>query len=211
MSLNSMLAAAQGGAFYKNAGATVGLGEADAKAAISAMAPAIAEKLKAKAEADPEAFDALLDLLEEGGDSSDLDDVDAMTGAEALSDGAQILEDLYGAKGAGALSSHAPDLPAGARTKLAAISATSVLAALAASQPQQVADVPEEKSGGGFFAVIFAAIFKGLLQGASRQLAPKRRRRRSYGYSYATRRRTPRRRTRRPGLDSVFDAILKNR
>jgi hypothetical protein len=208
MSLASMFNSAQGGAFYRNAAATAGVSEADARTAITAMAPAIAARLKTKSADDPDAFEALLDLLEEGGD---LDDVEATTGAEALSDGAQILQDLYGAKAASGLDADVRNLSEEARNKLSAISATAVLAALAASQPQAVASAEAAPAAGGIMAVIWAALVKGLLQALGRQFAPKRRRRRRTGYSYMTGRRPARRRTRKPTLDAVFDAILKNR
>jgi hypothetical protein len=212
MSLASMFNSAQGGAFYRNAAATAGVSEADARTAITAMAPAIAARLKTKSADDPDAFEALLDLLEEGGD---LDDVEATTGAEALSDGAQILQDLYGAKAASGLDADVRNLSEEARNKLSAISATAVLAALAASQPQAVASADASPAGqgasNGIMAVIWAALVKGLLQALGRQFAPKRRRRRRTGYSYLAGRRPARRRTRKPTLDAVFDAIMKNR
>jgi hypothetical protein len=207
MSLISMLSAAQGGQFFANAGIAAGISQAQARSAISAMAPAIATKLKAKASDNPDAFDALLDLLEEGGD---LDDVEALTGAEGLSDGAEILKDLYGSDDGAALALHAADLSKPQLKSVAAISATSVLASLAASQPATLASDTGDTGGGGggLLATIIAAITKGLVQGAARQLAPKRRRRRRYGYSYGYAR-PRRRRTRRPPLDQIFDAILK--
>lgn len=207
MAITDILAAAQGGQYFATAGAACGLEETAARRAISKFAPAIAAKLKDKAAADPEAFDALLDLLEEGGDSSDLDDADAMTGAEAQSDGAAILDDLYGSKAA---ALKALGAKSEAEEKAAALSATGVLAALAASNAATLTSDPAKASegGGGILSIIIAAILKGLMQGAARQLAPKRRRRR---YTYATRRRTTRRRTRRPGLDDIFRDILTGR
>lgn len=211
MAIVDILAAAQGGRFFANAGKTAGVSEAEAKAAISDLAPAIAAKLKDKAANDPDAFDQLLDLLEEGGDSTDLDNVDAMTGSEALSDGGAILEDLYGSRSAAAsvLSKIAPSVDGKSLDTLGAISATSVLASLAAANASTLAsDASQAQSGGGgLLSIIIAALMKGLMQGARRQLAPKRRRRRSYGYYYGQKR-PKRRRTRRPGLDDVFRDIL---
>jgi hypothetical protein len=214
MAITDILAAAQNGAYFSNAAAACDITEAQARAAMTIMAPRIAEKLRAKAAADPDAFDALLDILEEGGDSSDLDDVDAMTGAEAQSDGAEILKDLYGSGDAATKALSSSGLSGPALSKTAALSATGVLAALAASNaqtlaaPQTVADTGS--GGGGFFSILIAALLKGLLQGASRQLAPKRRRRRRTYYSTA-RRRTTKRRTSRPGLDDVFRDLLGSR
>jgi hypothetical protein len=218
MALLEFLSSAQNGRYFATAGAAAGLSEDVAKSAMTALAPAIAEKLKDKAGRDPDAFDQLLDLLEEGGDSSDLDDAEAMTGAEALSDGAAILTDLYGSPGAAtkALGALAPDVGEDALNKIGAISATSVLAVLAASNAQALAGETRQVagtgsnagSGGGFFSVIIAALLKGLMQGASRQLAPKRRRRRNYSSYYGQRRPARRRRTRRPGLDDIFKSVL---
>jgi hypothetical protein len=213
MAISDILAAAQAGQFHANAAQACGLSPAEAKAVINRCAPAIAAQLKDKAAADPEAFDALLDLLEEGGDSSDLDDVDAMTGAEAIEDGKQILNDLYGSAAAAA---KALKLTGDGEQRLAAISATGVLAALSASNANTLMGANTATSdtgggGGGFISIIIGALLKGLLQGAGRQLAPKRRRRtRRYSYS-STRRRTTRKRTRRPGLDDIFRDILGSR
>jgi hypothetical protein len=217
MAIIDILSAAQGGAFFRNVATAVGVDEAAAEKAISTIAPAIAAKLKDKASADPEAFESLLDLLEDG-DGSDINDPDAITGGEALSDGKEILADLYGSPDAAhsAIAKLAPGLDTSAVSKLGAISATSVLAALAASNAQslstdtaQAADTGS--SGGGFLSMIIAAIVKGLMQGASRQLAPKRRRRRSYSsYGYG-RRRPVRRRKRSIGLDDVFREVLGGR
>jgi hypothetical protein len=225
MAIVDTLAAAQGGRFFANAGKAAGVAESDARAAISALAPAIAEKLKDKAESDPDAFDQLLDLLEEGGDNTDLDDADAMTGAEALEDGGAILDDLYGSRAAAtaALGKVAPVTGHGLDT-LSAISATSVLAALAASNAQALAGSSEpaeadaggsgSAAGGGLMAVIMAALIKGLTSGVLKSLGVRQRRRprRRYGYYYGYGRRPPRRRRkRRPGIDTIFRDVLGGR
>ena len=135
-----------------------------------------------------------------------------MTGAEALRDGTAVLDDLYGSP---AKANEALGASDEGKAKAAALSAVAVLAVLAASNAQtltggaaQAADTGSGV-GKGLLAIIVAALLKGLLQGARRQLAPKRRRRR---YTYSTRRRTAtRRRTRRPGLDDIFKDILIGR
>lgn len=212
MAITDILAAAQGGQYFANAARASGLTESAARTIIASYATTIARKLKDKAAEDAEAFEALLDLLEEGGDSSDLDDVEAMTGAEAQSDGAAILTEIYGSK---ANAAKALGTKGEAEETAAALSATGVLAALAASNAptllsgsQQAADT--SSGGGGIISIIIAALLKGLLQGAQRQLAPKRRRRR-YTYSTTRRRITTRRRKRTPGLEDVFRDILTGR
>jgi hypothetical protein len=210
MAITDILSAVQGGQYYANAAAACGLSAADGKRIIERFAPEIATRLKAKAASDTEAFEALLDLLEDGGDSSDLNDADAMTGSEALSDGAAILDEIYGSKAAAAKALGAATA---AEEKAAALSATAVMATLAASNAAHLSATPQQAAesggGGGLLSVILGALLKGLMQGAQRQLAPKRRRRR---YTYSTRRRTTatrRRRTRTPGLDDIFKDIFK--
>jgi hypothetical protein len=191
MALMDILGRAQGGHYFAGVGNVVGLGAKEAEKAISAMAPAIAQKLKTRAAADPDAFDNLLDLLEDEGGTSDLDDAEAMTGPEAVSDGNAILDDVYGNRNAAisTMRELAPAVPETSLSKLAAISATSVLAALAQSQAMPAAAEPPSSGGGGLLGTIVSAI----VQGAARQLAPRRKR-------------TP-----RPSIEDIFGSILGTR
>jgi hypothetical protein len=215
MSILDILASAQGGNYFSNVAKAAGLEAAQAEDAISAFAPAIAVKLKAKAASDPDAFEALLDLLEDG-DGSDINDPDAISSSEAVSDGREILEDLYGSAtvAQAALGKLAPSLDTAAVAKLGAISATSVLAALSTSGAAQglTSDVQQvtPSGGGGFLSIIIAAVLKGFMQSAQRQLAPKRRRRRYTSY-YGRRPATRRKRKRSVGLDDLFKDILGGR
>ena len=217
MSITQILAAAQGGRFFDNVAAATGLDVASAEKAVSAFAPAIAAKLKDKAAHDPETFEQLLDLLEDG-DGNDLNDPDAISSSEAVSDGREILEDLYGSASSAqtALGKLAPSLDTAAVAKLGAISATSVLAALSASSSvhglssntQQAADTG---GGGGLLSIIIAAVLKGFMQSAQRQLAPRRRRRRYSSYYGRKRTTTRRKRKTSVGLDDLFKDILGGR
>ncbi len=215
MSIVDILSSAQAGKFFANAGAASGLSETDAKRAILSLVPAIAEKLKAKAAADPGAFDQLLDMLEDGSDVSGLDDADSITGSEALKDGSAILDDIYGSRGSAisAMGKLAPHATGASLDKVSAISATSVLAALSATNANTLmasAAPAVGSSGGGILSVIIAAVLKGLIQGITRSLGIRQRRRRR-NYSYYYRKRPPRRRTRRPGLDDIFKSVLSGR
>lgn len=208
MSIISILEAAEGGRFFANAAKACGLDETQVRDVSNKFAPAIAQRLKDKASTDPEAFEQLLDLIEEG-DAADLQEDGALTDADAQQDGAAIIADLYGsaAEANAVFKGLAGPINKAAASTLACINATAVLAALSASNAPKLA---ETGSGGqGFFAVLIAALLKGLMQGASRQLAPRRRRRR---YSTTSRRRpVRRRRTRSVGLEDVFKEILSNR
>ncbi len=212
MGLIEMLASAQGGRYFASVAAACGVDEATARAALGKIAPEIASKLRDRAEADPDSFENLIDLLEDGENSSDLDDPAATTGAEAISDGKAVLKDLYGSN-LSPLKSMAPGVEGAAFDKLSAIGATSVLASLAKSYsvPQALAGSTGQ-AGGGLFGTILSAVVEGLVKGATRQLAPKRRRRRSYGsYWGAPRRPARRRRARQPSLNDIFGSILGRR
>ena len=213
MALMDILDAAQGGAFYANVGKAAGLSAADAKSAMGKLCPAYAAALRQRAE-DPDAFEALLELLEDGGQDAILDDVAALADPEVLDDGAAILKDLYGDKADREAASLVSGLAAGPLAKLAALSATSVLAVLAQSnKPQQLASADQPAAGGGgFFSTIVTALVEGLMKGAARSLAPKRRRRRYTSYYGTRRRKAPvRHRTRTPSLDDIFGQILGTR
>lgn len=218
MPLISMLEAAQGGALFANVAKAAGLDESEARSAMAKLCPAIAAQLKAKAQSDDDTYDSLLDLLEDNEGGGGLDDADALTDAEAISDGNAVLEDIYGSRNEAITTFRGllPNIGEAALPKLAAISATAVLMAIAqgrtTAQPLAGAQ-PVAGAGGGLISVIVGALLKGLMQGAQRSLAPKRRRR-SYGSYYSrrrTRRATTKRRARRTPLDDIFGEILGTR
>ena len=206
MSIATLLSIAQGGQFFINAGTATNLSAAEAEAAIAALAPAIAQRLKDKAAKDPDAFDALLDMLEAGAGNSELENPEADFSAEAIKDGVAILDDLYGSStvAMAVLSKLAPKLPANTVSKIAAISATSVLAALVASPTSLKAlSVSSANSGRGILNTFISALLAALVRGILNALQPKRRRNYRYGRRTATRRRTV-----RPNLESIFREIL---
>ena len=210
----TILAAAQNGNYFADVAKACGISADDAKSSLEKICPAIAARLKSKTQNDHDAFEALLDLLDEGGDSSDLDTV---TGSEAIADGKAVLEDLYGSSSAALaeMKRLTFGLDESAVGKISAIGATSVLAVLAKTYaaPATLASAPAETGqSGGILGTIIAAVVKGALQGVARQLAPRRRRRRSYSSYFGTRRRkTTRRRKRSISLDDIFGQILGTR
>src|SRR5215210_2369717 len=100
MSLMTMLANARGGQFFAEVARSVDLDVSETRKAMAALCPAIALQLKSRASQDAELFDTLMDLIEDGAEGSPLEDPDAMTGAEAVSDGNAILGDIYGSRNA---------------------------------------------------------------------------------------------------------------
>ena len=218
MALMTLLGGAQGGRYFANAGAAAGVAENEARQALGVLGPAIAQKLRAKAEADTRAFEDLVDLLEDGGTGSELDDTKATTGAEAISDGTAILTEIYGTRNAAVTEARrlAPNLAETAVTKLAAIAATSVLAALVRGHARVMPLASAQQAAaveGGLLGSIVAAIVKGAVEGAVRQLARKpARKRRTYSSYFGRKRRKPAKRrsprARTPTLDDIFAEIL---
>ncbi len=216
MTMMTILDAAQNGNYFADVAKACGMGAGEAKSSLEKLCPAIARQLKSKAQNDGEAFEALLDLLDEGGGSSELDN---LTDSEAIADGKTVLEDIYGSP-ANALTEMkriAPGLDDTQYEKISAIAATSVLAVLSRtySAPATLAAVSDPApQSGGILNTIISAVLKGIMQALARQLAPRRRRRRSYSDYFGTRRRrTQRRRTRArtPTLEDIFGQILGTR
>jgi len=208
MTLMSLLATSEDGNYFSNVAQACSLNAGDAKSALERLCPAIAVQLKAKMQSDNNAFEALLDLLDEGGD------LNGLTDGEAIADGKAVLADLYGSTPAALaeMKKLAPGLSDAQYENISAIAATSVLAVLAKSHatPATLAgSTGAAPQGGGILATIIAALIKGLLQGARSQLAPKRRRR-SYTSYFGTKRKTTRRKRRAkpPTLEDIFGQIL---
>jgi len=215
MSLMEILRAAQGGRFVANAGVAAGVDETAAAAALSRMGPAIAAQLRKRAE-DPQAFEALLDLLEDGDGDAFLDDSNFMDDPELIKDGKAVLTDIFGSAKA-ARSALAIEARDDAMMKLAAIAASAVLAVLArqCTRPQMQGLMGAQHASsnggeqGGLFSTIVEAVIKGVVQETTRQLAPKKRRRRTTSvFGTRTRRRTRKRRNTTPSLDQIFGEII---
>ena len=201
-----------GGALFAAVAKATGLGAPQCRDAMEGLCAAIASALKAKAQSDADLHESLLDLLEDNGEDFSLDDPDDLTSAEAIADGEAILADVYGSREAAlaALLGPAGSIGGAPLAKLAAISATSVVAALAQPVPaaMPLAGAQQAVSGGGIIGILVSSLIKGAVQAAARQLAPKRLRR-SYR-RYATRRKTKRSTARRAGsvLEDIFAEIL---
>jgi hypothetical protein len=212
MALMDILATAHGGAYFANAGKAAGLDAAAARVSIERLAPEIAERLRKHAE-DDQAYEALLDLLEDGDGDAFLDDASLMGDKEVASDGKAVLKDLYGSLAAASKAGTSlTGLPKAQIDRLMPLTAASVLAAVvrANSGPQHLA-ATGGGSGGGLLGNIVSAVIEGAIKGATSTLAPKRRRKRYVSYSSRRRRTTTKRRTRKPSLESIFREILLGR
>ena len=165
MTLMSILSTSDNGNYFAGVAEACSMSAGEAKSVLERLCPAIASRLKAKMQSDNNAFEALLDLLDEG------DDLNGLTDGEAIADGKAVLDDLYGSRAA-ALSEMkklAPGLSDSQYENISAIAATSVLAVLAKSYaaPATLAtSTGEAPQGGGILSTIIYAVLKGLLQGA---------------------------------------------
>jgi hypothetical protein len=214
MALMDILAGAHGGSFFAIVGQIASVDDATSQRALSVLAPAIADRLHERAK-DEEAFEALLDLLEDGEGDGFLDDASMIGGKEVRADGKAILKDLYGTQDKATKEGMA--LTGLAKTqveKLMPIAAASVLAALVRANGGGAQPLAGGTgSGGGLLGTIVSAVIDGVVKGAAQQLAPKRRRRRYTGYSSYRKKRksSTKRRTRKPTLESIFRSILTGR
>lgn len=223
MSLMSMLDRAQGGRLYAAVARSVDLDEAQTRKAMALLCPAIAERLHVKATQDEELFQSLLDLIADNGAGNPLEDPDSLTADEAISDGNAILDDVFGSRSAAmaALRAADPGVPERELARLAPLSATAVVAALAAAnQPLGLAAAPlpaaGAASGQGFFSALIGAIVAGIIAALTKKLTAPTRRRTSYSRTRTRRRttagrKTPaRRRTAGVSVEDVFRDILGN-
>ncbi len=208
MGLMDMLSAAQGGSFFANAGRVAGLNAGAAQAAITALAPAIATQLRKRAE-DEDAFEALLDLLEDGDGDAFLDNASLVDDPEVRSDGKAILKDIYGTQAAALKAGgELTGLTKPTVEKLMPICAASVLAALARANGSGAQQLAGSTEGGGLLGSVVSAVVEGAMKGVQSSLAPKRRRRRYTSYLGARKRKRTTRRKRKPSLESIFRDIL---
>lgn len=220
MSLMRMLEQAQNGRLFAAVAKSLDLDEGETRRAMEKLCPVIAENLHQKAAADEDLFQSLLEVISDNGAASPLDEAEALTGAEAMADGNAILDDVFGSRSAAmaALRDADASLPERELAKLAPISATAVVAALAQAnapaaqglmEPQQAA--ARSTSGQGFFGALLSALIAGIVAALGRQLRAPARRRRTTGYS---RSRTQRRRTttrrQTAAVEDVFREILGN-
>lgn len=213
MTMMSILSKTENGDYFGRVGLACNMSAATAEASLARLCPAIALRLKEKSANDNNAFEALLDLLDEG------DDFTGLMDAEAIADGQAVLADLYGSTPAALaeMKKLAPGLSDAQSENISAIAATSVLAVLAKSYtaPATLAGSTDEApQGGGLMATIMAALIAGLLQALRSKFAPRRRRRRNYTSYFGTKRRKTARRKRRaktPTLEDIFGQILSGK
>ena len=174
---------------------------------------------------------SLLDLIEDGAGALPLEETDAVTGEEAVSDGNAILEDIYGSRNDAlvALRAAATDVPERELAKLAPISATVVVAALAQSNAPMALTGVQPVGDQGILGTIIGGVLNGVVQGVVRELKSSKGWRSATGYtksrakrktssasrkkttkSRTTRSSSSKRRTTSASIEDIFRDILGN-
>lgn len=97
MNVLDVIMNAQGGAAVRQAGAQVGLGEAETATALSALVPALAAGFQRNAQT-PDGLSGLMAALASGGHQQYIDDPSALATPAAVTDGNGILAHVLGGK-----------------------------------------------------------------------------------------------------------------
>lgn len=173
MSLMGLIAAAQQGLLIPTVGGVVGVEESVARAALERLLRLIARRLGDRG-ADPGEHDVLLDVIARGGFERYLDDSRVLFGRNAVRDGEQVLDYLYGSVEAARAEARAVGPPEGLDAdvfaRLMTLAATLLLAALA-RRLEQVRKPRSETGPPGPWAELGQAIVRGLVDGSLRALS----------------------------------------
>jgi hypothetical protein len=173
MSLMGLIAAAQQGLLIATVGAVVGVEESVARAALERLLRLIARRLGERA-ADRGEHDVLLDVIARGGFQRYLDDSRVLFGRNAVRDGEQVLDYLYGSLEAARAEARTVGPPEGLDAdvfvRLMTLAATLLLAALARRLEQ--ARKPHSETGPPDpWTELGRAIVRGLVDGSLRALS----------------------------------------
>jgi len=229
MELVEHVITANGGRQVAAIAAAAGISPQEMERLLRLQVPVIAARIRERAAEDEAELEAVFDLLEDGEAEEYLQKEREITTRDAVADGEDILEHLYGSLEAARAAAPVPeDMSPELAARLMTFSAVLTVAAMTRRYrtevlPAMSAAASGGEAGGGLLALLVSALIDGLIKGLSRALLPRRRRRRTrYSYRYRrTRRRTGRRRGRRRTsrrrrrrsssvLEDVLGNVLKN-
>ena len=209
--------AANDGNLVAGLGKACGITQSQAEQALEKLVPAIAEKITARAENDPEDYQDLIEVVDDEEQVNYLTKPDWSFSSAAIEDGQDILNHLYGSVSKAIASDLRLEHDDATTARLANFSATFCVAAMASrNQALFLSDGPEDdEQPSGFWGMIIAALLKGLMQSLTRRRPRRRYRRRTYGRRKTRKRRssrrrkstTSRRRRRRKKTPSLNDLI----
>ncbi len=217
MELVEHVITANGGRQVAAIAVAAGISPQEMERLLRLQVPAIAARIRERAGNDEAELEAVFDLLEDGEAEEYLQKEREITTRDAVADGEDILEHLYGSLEA---ARAAAPVPEGMSPELAArlmtFSAVLTVAAMTRRYRTEVLPAMSATASGegGILSLLIAALIDGLIKGLKRALLPRRRRRRTR-YSYRYRRRRKRRRTsrrsyRRRRSSSVLEDVLGN-
>ncbi len=228
MELVEHVITANGGRQVAAIATAAGISPQEMERLLRLQVPAIAARIHERTDSDEVELEAVFDLLEDGEAEEYLQKEREITTRDAVADGEDILEHLYGSLKA---ARAAAPVPEGMSPELAArlmtFSAVLTVAAMTRRYrtevlPAMSASASGAGAGSGLLALLLSALIDGLIKGLARALLPRRRRRRTrYSYRYRRRRRRTRRRSRRRTsrrrrrrtssvLEDVLGNVLKN-
>ena len=229
MELVEHVITANGGRQVAAIAAAAGISPQEMERLLHLQVPVIAARIRERAADDEAELEAVFDLLEDGEAEEYLQKEREITTRDAIADGEDILEHLYGSLEAARATTPVPEgMSSELAARLMTFSAVLTVAAMTRRYrtevlPAMSAAASSEGDGGGLLALLVSALIDGLIKGLSRALLPRRRRRRTrYSYRYRRRRRrTGRRRRRRRTsrrrrsrnssvLENVIGNVLKN-
>lgn len=221
-----VLQQSQDGKLVATLGKASMLDEARGRAALDRLTPDIARRIADLASND-EAYEDLLEILDEEEQVEYLDSAAAMLSRNSINDGEDILKQLYGSLDGARATALEIGAPNGVDdeifVRIMTLAASLTLAAMARRSQQFQLGVVDNKAAetkdDGIVAMLISALVAGLLQGLKQAVRPRRRRRRRniltsiFGDQPKRRRRTTRKRktTRRktPSLNDLLGDLLR--
>ncbi len=230
MELVEHVITANGGRQVAAIAAAAGISPQEMEQLLHLHVPAIAARIHERAGNDEAELEAVFDLLEDGEAEEYLQKEREITTRDAVADGEDILEHLYGSLEAARAAAPVPEgMPQELAARLMTFSAVLTVAAMTRRYRTDVlpamsasAAASGKSATGGLLALLISALIDGLVKGLARALLPRRRRRRTrYSSRYRRRRRsssrrrkrrTSRRRRRRNSsvLEEVLGNVLRN-
>ncbi len=189
----------------------------DAGELLGQLIPQIAEKVRQKAENDPQDYQLLFEVLDDEEQQNYLENPDWSFSEGALEDGEDILTHLYGND----LPPAPDDVDPESWKQLSAFAATYTIAAMANRNQSMMSAALADDGGPSIWSMLIDAIIKGIIRAIKDATRPRRRRRyrtrRTYGRRRSYRRRTTtrrrKRRTRRrkkPDLEDLIGDLFRD-
>ncbi len=188
--------AANEGKLIDGLGKACGISKSEANHALDKLVPAIASEILAKSDNNPDDYQDLIEIVDDEEQVNYLTKPSWSFSIAAIEDGQDILSHLFGSVSDAIANQLQLDHDDATNARLANFTATFCVAALASrNQALFFTSEPEEnEEPSGLWAMLVAALLKGLMQSLTRKRPRRRYRRRTYGRKKTRKRRSTRRR-----------------